>query len=174
MLEIRSVDAAIAALDVGVTTSAKASGMAQLTPRFSTNRTVREYTERYYLPAAAAYRERAARRGELGARIAQWRRALDEHWPALRFGRVNVETHDGEHRFEVEVHLGELGPDDVQAHETVQREEEHRGRSARHPQEPDERHDEEQPRPLEEHPGEQALRPGGPRYNPGFLRVHRG
>lgn len=32
MVEIRSVDAAIAALDVGVTTSAKASGMAQLTP----------------------------------------------------------------------------------------------------------------------------------------------
>ena len=31
--------------------------MARLTPRFSANRTVREYTEQYYLPAAAAYRE---------------------------------------------------------------------------------------------------------------------
>ena len=30
--------------------------MAQLTPRFSANRTVREYTEQHYLPAAAAYR----------------------------------------------------------------------------------------------------------------------
>ena len=30
--------------------------MARLTPRFSANRTVREYTEQHYLPAAAAYR----------------------------------------------------------------------------------------------------------------------
>jgi hypothetical protein len=33
--------------------------MARLTPRFSANRTVREYTEQHYLPAATAYRERA-------------------------------------------------------------------------------------------------------------------
>jgi starch phosphorylase len=90
------------------------SSMAQLTPQFSTNRTVREYTERYYVPAAIAYRERAARQGELGVRIAQWRHALDEHWPALHFGRVDVETHDGQRVFEVEVQLGELGPEDVQ------------------------------------------------------------
>jgi starch phosphorylase len=31
--------------------------MACLTPRFSANRAVREYTERYYLPAAARYNE---------------------------------------------------------------------------------------------------------------------
>ena len=29
--------------------------MARLTPRFSANRTVREYTEQHYLPAATAY-----------------------------------------------------------------------------------------------------------------------
>ncbi|MGA7801243.1 MAG: alpha-glucan family phosphorylase, partial [Gammaproteobacteria bacterium] len=34
--------------------------MAHLTPQFSTNRAVREYTEKHYLPAAAAYRARAA------------------------------------------------------------------------------------------------------------------
>ena len=40
--------------------------MARLAPRFSANRTVREYTENYYLPAAAAYRRRTADRGALG------------------------------------------------------------------------------------------------------------
>ena len=40
--------------------------MARLTPRFSANRTVREYTEQHYLPAAAAYRERAADKGAIG------------------------------------------------------------------------------------------------------------
>ena len=34
--------------------------MARLTPRFSANRAVREYTEQHYLPAAAAYRLRIA------------------------------------------------------------------------------------------------------------------
>ncbi len=37
--------------------------MARLTPHFSANRTVCEYTEQHYLPAAAAYRERAANNG---------------------------------------------------------------------------------------------------------------
>ena len=37
--------------------------MAQLTPRFSASRTVREYTEQHYLPAASAYLERAADKG---------------------------------------------------------------------------------------------------------------
>ena len=40
--------------------------MAQLTPRFSTNRSVSEYTEQHYLPAASAYRERAADQGAFG------------------------------------------------------------------------------------------------------------
>jgi glycogen phosphorylase len=39
---------------------ADAESMASLTPRFSADRAVREYTEQHYLPAAAAYRERAA------------------------------------------------------------------------------------------------------------------
>ena len=39
--------------------------MARLTPRFSTNRAVCEYTERHYLPAAAAYRARAADGGAI-------------------------------------------------------------------------------------------------------------
>ncbi len=35
--------------------------MARLTPEFSASRTIQEYTEKYYLPAASAYRERALR-----------------------------------------------------------------------------------------------------------------
>ena len=48
--------------DKGIPTSWVArmrESMARLTPRFSANRTVREYTEQHYLPAATAYRERA-------------------------------------------------------------------------------------------------------------------
>lgn len=37
--------------------------MARLTPQFAADRTVREYTEKYYLPAAVADRKRSANRG---------------------------------------------------------------------------------------------------------------
>ena len=49
--------------------------MARLTPRFSANRTVREYTEQHYLPAAAAYRARAADKGAIGRQMVDWRHA---------------------------------------------------------------------------------------------------
>ena len=52
-------------------------------------------------------------KGALGARIAKWRRTLDEVWPVLRFGKMKVES-DGEmHAFDVEVYLGQLDPDAV-------------------------------------------------------------
>jgi starch phosphorylase len=89
------------------------ASMATLTPRFSTNRTVREYTERYYLPAAAAYRARTADGGALAARLAERERHLAEHWGEARFGPVHAETRDARHEFAVEVHLGGLDPDAV-------------------------------------------------------------
>ncbi|MDM7998498.1 MAG: alpha-glucan family phosphorylase [Dehalococcoidia bacterium] len=82
--------------------------MARLTPRFSANRTVREYTEKRYLPAAAAYRERAAGNGAIGKEIVNWRHDLDRNWTALRFGEVSVRTQEGQHIFEVQVFLGDL------------------------------------------------------------------
>ncbi len=89
------------------------NSMAELTPRFSTNRTVREYTERYYLPAAAAYRARAANSGQLAESIVNWRRRLDDHWPTLQFGELTVATSHEQHDFSIELDLGELGADDI-------------------------------------------------------------
>ena len=66
--------------------------MARLTPRFSANRTVREYTEEHYLPAAAAYRERAANKGAIGRQIVDWQHAVDRGWGSLRFGELRVEN----------------------------------------------------------------------------------
>lgn len=84
--------------------------MARLTPRFSANRVVREYTERYYLPAAVAYQTRAADHGALGGRLTAWRHSLAGHWHEARFGAVRVETRPGSHEFTVEVDLGHLDP----------------------------------------------------------------
>jgi starch phosphorylase len=84
--------------------------MAQLTSRFSTNRTVREYTEEHYLPAATAYRSRSADKGALGRHIVDWKDDLEKKWATLRFGEVKVETQGDEHVFEVQVYLNDLDP----------------------------------------------------------------
>ncbi len=80
-----------------------------LTPRFSTNRVVREYTE-HYLAAASAYRERAADKGAIGLRVVDWRHALEQKWTRVRFGDVKVETDGQQHVFEIQVYLDDLDP----------------------------------------------------------------
>ncbi len=88
--------------------------MARLTPRFSADRTVREYTEQHYLPAAANYRHRAADKAALGQQIVEWRHSLAQKWTMLRFGEVKLETRGEHHVFEVQVYLGDLVPEAVQ------------------------------------------------------------
>jgi starch phosphorylase len=78
--------------------------------RFSANRTVREYTEQHYLPAALAYRERAADKGAVGRQMASWRQQLEQRWATLRFGEVKVETKGNQHVYEVQLYLNDLDP----------------------------------------------------------------
>jgi starch phosphorylase len=87
--------------------------MARLTPEYSADRAVREYTEKYYLPAARVYGARAAEDGASVARLLDWQHALAEHWTAVQLSEMKVETSDGQHSFQMQVHLGELSPDSV-------------------------------------------------------------
>jgi starch phosphorylase len=89
--------------------------MAWLTPRFSADRAVREYTEHHYLPAAAAYRERAADKGAIGRQMVSWQHTLEQKWAALSFGEVKVETDEEQYIFEVEIYLNGLDPSAVRA-----------------------------------------------------------
>jgi starch phosphorylase len=84
--------------------------MAHLTPRYSADRTVREYTEQHYLPAVAAYSSRVANKGAMGEQMVDWRHNLEQKWTSLRFGAVKLETRDGQHVFEVQVNLHDLDP----------------------------------------------------------------
>jgi starch phosphorylase len=87
--------------------------MASLTPQFSANRSERQYTEQYYLPAAAAYRARAANNGAAGKRLIEQRQRLDRSWDTLRFGALKCESDARQHIFEIGVVLGELDPQAV-------------------------------------------------------------
>ena len=84
--------------------------MARLTPRFSANRTVREYTEQHYFPAATVYHLRSANKGAIGRQIVDWRHSLERKWATLHFGEVKVETRGEQHVFDVHVYLDDLDP----------------------------------------------------------------
>jgi glycogen phosphorylase len=86
-----------------------------LTPGFSASRAVREYTEQHYVPAAAAYRDRAANKGAVGRQMVDWQHAVDRKWGSVRFGDLRVETNADHHVFEVEIFLDDLDPNAVRA-----------------------------------------------------------
>jgi starch phosphorylase len=88
--------------------------MARLTPAFSTTRCVREYTDKHYVPLAAAYRRRSSDEHGTAESLLNWRRQISDHWSRIRFGSVQVETEGEEHHFQAQVYLDGLNPDAVQ------------------------------------------------------------
>lgn len=87
--------------------------MATLTPQFSANRTVRQYTEQYYLPAATTYLTRRAASGAAGVSIVQLRQTLTNAWPDVAFGEVRVEPVANGYLFHISVGLHRVSPDQV-------------------------------------------------------------
>ncbi len=88
--------------------------MSQLTPRFSVDRTVREYTEKHYIPAATEYIERASNNGLKGKQMQDWFNSIEKNWDSMHFGEVKFETIENQHKFNVQVYFNDLNPDDVQ------------------------------------------------------------
>jgi starch phosphorylase len=116
LLEREVVPAFYTRDDAGVPTGWVAkmrASMASLTPMYSANRAVREYTNEHYLPAAVAFAERAADGGRLGTELVAWQQALAAHWDQIRFGAVTIETRGAGHAFDVQVFLDELDPEFV-------------------------------------------------------------
>ncbi|HET6181380.1 MAG TPA: alpha-glucan family phosphorylase [Candidatus Sulfotelmatobacter sp.] len=87
--------------------------MARLTPTFSSNRAVRQYTDEHYLSAATAFRQRAENRGSLGADLVDWKADLAKHWSALRFGSSTVQQQGEKYLFQVQVFLDAMNPDAI-------------------------------------------------------------
>ena len=82
--------------------------MSRLTPQFSANRVVREYTETHYIARAKAYCERSKDAGAAMEDLVAWRKAVEEHWPWLRFGSLEVLSKGGQHVFTAQVYLDDL------------------------------------------------------------------
>ncbi len=87
--------------------------MARLTPRFAATRAVCDYTERHYLPAAFAYRSRAAEQQASALQIVErqldWRTKRE----AIRINTVTLETNGEHHVFGANIFLGDVSPETV-------------------------------------------------------------
>ena len=89
------------------------TSMAELTPRFSTNRMLREYTEDLYIGLAEAYKRREAKGGKLARELEAWKKTIQCHWQKLHFGDLNVYSDESGHHFLVAVYLDDMPLDAV-------------------------------------------------------------
>ena len=89
------------------------ASMAYLTPRFSANRAVRDYTEKYYLPNAKRYLTRAQDKGKMGKAIVDWKKKLAPIWEKLRVGEIKIELKGKNYEVEAFVYLDSLDPQSI-------------------------------------------------------------
>lgn len=87
--------------------------MAVLTPEFSANRTVRQYTDEQYIPAATAYARRACGDSELTASFLAWQEEIAANWNDVHFGALDVSEQEGDMVFCVQVYPGALDPNSI-------------------------------------------------------------
>jgi starch phosphorylase len=87
------------------------ASVAELAPRFSSNRMLREYVQQVYLDAAQRYRARCT--PEAASDLKRWSHDVHHHWQEVRIGRVDARRDGDTWDFRAHVYLGSLSPDDV-------------------------------------------------------------
>jgi len=94
------------------------AAMRTICPVFNTNRMVREYAERFYLPAAQRHQHLTENEMARAKAIAHWKSHLREHWAAIRVDNVEAEVPaklkvGAALQVRAQVYLGVLEPKDV-------------------------------------------------------------
>lgn len=108
-------------VDKGIPTSwieMMKESIVRLTPMFSTARMVRDYTEKFYVPASAAYQNLSADNMVRARGALEWRDRLRKAWSQVRLLKVsdtaNTKNAIGfEFTVQATVTLGDLSPDEV-------------------------------------------------------------
>ena len=94
------------------------SSMAEICPVFNTNRMLREYTERFYLPARNKFQELYADDQIKAKDLTKWKSHVIQNWSKIKFLKLQEdgikETHVGS-KIEIKatISLGNLNPDDI-------------------------------------------------------------
>jgi starch phosphorylase len=91
------------------------TSVATLAPEFSSNRMLRDYVEKYYLPASTHYRKRIDNHAAIAKELAEWQSQLAQHWPAIYMQNYQVESSDSDYRLSLHVYLDDLSAESVRA-----------------------------------------------------------
>jgi len=89
------------------------ASMSSLTWRFSSNRMLRDYLERLYLPMIPLLRERTQDGALRGRELQRWHSALERAWHTVHFGNVSTRDDAGHRIVTAQVYLGDVDPDSV-------------------------------------------------------------
>lgn len=100
--------------------------VAAIAPHFNTHRMVKEYAERFYVPAAARAEQLAADKWGRARALAEWKQVAAHNWPSVRIEEVQSTATDPVPLGQVitiraTVSLGGLRPEDVAAEVLVGR-----------------------------------------------------
>ena len=81
------------------------ASVATLAPEYSSNRMLRDYVEKYYLPASKLYHQRIDNQAATAKELALWQQQLEQHWSAIYMQNLQVETSDSGHHLCLHVYL---------------------------------------------------------------------
>jgi starch phosphorylase len=91
-----------------------------VTPVFNTQRIVREYTERLYIPAAKSHEDFSRDSCDAATQLSQWKARMRGDWPQVRISDVQVANKDRQNilvgeslQISARVHLGAVDPKHV-------------------------------------------------------------
>lgn len=87
--------------------------MAELTPRFSSNRVLREYVERLYIPALSAFRERTGNNAAKSVSLCQLKKTMQANWSRVHFGDAAFRAEDGQYSCRVPVFFEGIDPENI-------------------------------------------------------------
>jgi glycogen phosphorylase len=90
------------------------NSMAALTMHFSSARSMQEYTERFYIPAAVRYNQRSKDKGTKGIEFENWKTTFSEKWKGVYFGNTEVVEENNNYRITVPVFLNGLEKTEVE------------------------------------------------------------
>ncbi len=89
------------------------SSMAELTPQFSSNRMLREYTEKLYLPSFTDFSERIGNKAAKSISLCKMKKTIRESFSKIQFGEVDFSSKDGQYYYNLPVFLEGVNPDEI-------------------------------------------------------------
>ena len=87
--------------------------MAELTPLFSSNRMLREYVEKLYLPALSTYNERSKKKAAKSVSLYNFKKTFKENFQKIYFGKSDYTIQDSQYLYKIPVYLEGIEPDNI-------------------------------------------------------------